>query len=44
MRAVTRHGETDVRVDDGPEPGIVTPTEAAIESTATRKSVVYADE
>ncbi|SEV99565.1 zinc-dependent alcohol dehydrogenase [Natrinema salifodinae] len=35
MRALTWHGEQDVRVSDVPEPEIVNPTDAIIEITAT---------
>ncbi|QCS41707.1 zinc-dependent alcohol dehydrogenase [Natrinema versiforme] len=35
MRALTWHGEQDVRIDDVPEPEIVNPTDAIIEVTAT---------
>ncbi|WP_226480205.1 zinc-dependent alcohol dehydrogenase [Natrinema amylolyticum] len=35
MRALTWHGEQDVRIDDVPEPEIVNPTDAIIEITAT---------
>ncbi|SER79551.1 zinc-dependent alcohol dehydrogenase [Natrinema salaciae] len=35
MRALTWHGEKDVRVDDVPEPEIINPTDAIIEVTAT---------
>lgn len=35
MRALTWHGEEDVRVDDVPRPEIETPTDAIIEITAT---------
>ncbi|QLK27139.1 glutathione-dependent formaldehyde dehydrogenase [Natrinema zhouii] len=35
MRALTWHGEQDVRIDEVPEPEIVNPTDAIIEITAT---------
>ncbi|MFC6768240.1 zinc-dependent alcohol dehydrogenase [Natrinema soli] len=35
MRALTWHGEKDVRVDEVPEPEIVNPSDAIIEVTAT---------
>ena len=35
MRALTWHGEKDVRVDEVPDPEIVNPTDAIIEVTAT---------
>ncbi|WP_226038994.1 zinc-dependent alcohol dehydrogenase [Natrinema sp. DC36] len=35
MRALTWHGEQDVRIDDVPEPEIVNPGDAIIEVTAT---------
>ncbi len=35
MRAVTWHGEEDVRVDEVPEPEIVNPRDAIVEITAT---------
>jgi len=35
MRALTWYGEQDVRIDDVPEPEIVNPTDAIIESSSS---------